>query len=430
VVAVDEPTGGRALVAYVVGAGRAPDTAALRAFLSERLPSAFVPAAIVPLDALPLTPSGKLDRRALPAPHAPRERRAATPARGPLKRELAAVWSELLGVSEVGVDDDFFELGGHSLLAVRMLQRIEQLYGVPLPLAALHTEPTIDGIAAALLRHDAATAPAPIVRIRAGDGAAPVFFFHGDLNGGGFYCRKLARRLPAGRAVWTVPPLGTDGRPVPLSIEAMARQHVQDLVAVAPAGPVVLGGYCNGGLVAWEAARLLTAAGRRVERVILVAADADTRFAGLRAPLTSAARLLGASRASAVIQFGRLRFFASRLRALSARQRAGLAVRGAARLVAQVARRVRRPAGRAAGPAPPRALGRYFDLVRSYVPGPWPGDVVVLWPADEPPRRPGDPTLGWGALARRVDAYVLPGDHDEIVTRHIDRVAELLRPYL
>jgi amino acid adenylation domain-containing protein len=429
VVATDGPAGDRALLAYVVGDGRAPDASALRAFLNDLLPSAFVPAAFVPLDALPLTPSGKLDRRALPAPDALRVRRAATPARGPLRRELAALWSELLGVSEVGVDDDFFELGGHSLLAVRMLQRIQQLYGVALPLAALHTKPTIEGIATALLRHDAETGPGPAVRIRDGDGAAPVFFFHGDLNGGGFYCRKLARHLPPGRAVWAVPPLGVDGA-VPLSIEAMARQHVQDLVALAPAGPVVLGGYCNGGLVAWETARLLTAAGRRVERVILVAADADTRFAGLRAPLTSAARLLGASRASAVIQFGRLRFFLSRLRALGGRQRAALALRGTARLAAQVARRVQRPSPRAAAPGTPRALGRYFDLVRSYVPGPWPGHVVVLWPADEPPTRPGDPTLGWGALAHRVDAYVVPGDHDEIVTRHIDCVAELLRPYL
>jgi amino acid adenylation domain-containing protein len=427
VVAVETAAGERRLVAYVVPAGPPPRATALRAALLDRLPAAFVPAAFVALDALPLTPNGKLDRNALPAPAASRPSPTA-PARGPLKRQLAAVWAELLGVEEVGAHDDFFDLGGHSLLAVRMLQRVQQLYGIALPLAVLYGDPTIDGVAAALLRHDAEAPPAPIVKLRDGDDRAPLFFFHGDLNGGGFYCRKLARHLRPGRTVWVVHPLGVDHARVPLSIEAMARQHVRDLTALAPDGPLVLGGYCNGGLVAWEAARLLAAEGRVVERVILIAADADTRFSRLRAPLIRAARLLGLGDGLADVQFGRVRAFASRVRARSPRGRVALAVRSAMHVTRQVAQQLRRhrPRPLAAGP-----LGRrYFDLVTSYVPPPWPGHAVVFWPAAEEPARRDDPTAGWGALAGRVDVHPIPGDHDEIVTRHIEEVAVLLGRYL
>jgi len=431
VIAVDEPTGDRALIAYVVGeAGEAPQAPALRAYLKERLPSAFIPAAFVPLAALPLTANGKLDRRALPAPHALRERTVAAPARGPLKRQLALVWSELLGVEQVSADDDFFELGGHSLLAVRMLQRVQHLYGIALPLAVLYSQPTIDGLAAALLRHDPGARSAPIMKLRDGGGAAPLFFFHGDLNGGGFYCQKLARHLPGSRAVWAVHPLGIDGRPVPPSIEAMARVHAADLAAVAPEGPLVLGGYCNGGLVAWETARLLTAHGRTVERVILLAADADTRFTRVRRPLALAARLLGVNAAAAMHQFARLRFFAARYRALAGRERVALAARGVSRVVGGLTRRRHRTADDLGETAPAQTFDRYFHLVMSYVPGPWAGHVVTLWPEAERASRPGDPTLGWGALASRVDVYRVPGDHDEIVTKHIDRVAEVLGPHL
>jgi thioesterase domain-containing protein len=106
-------------------------------------------------------------------------------------------------------------------------------------------------------------------------------------------------------------------------------------------------------------------------------------------------------------------------------------VRSASRVASQLARLVRRPR-RMVGTAAtaPEAFDRYWDLVMSYVPRPWAGHVVVLWPAAEQPTCPCDPTLGWGALAKRVDAYVVPGDHDEIVTKEIDRVAEHLRAHL
>jgi len=431
------------LVAYVVpGHAEAPTSADLRNFVKRRLPSAFVPSAFVLLETLPVGPTGKLDRRAPPAA-APvaRAAREIVRAHGPLKRQLAEVWRELLGVPEVGTTDDFFDLGGHSLLAVRMLQRVHDLYGTSLPLAVLYTNPTIDGLAEALIASEPAEFQAPLVRLREGGARPPLFFFHGDINGGGFYTLTLARRLATDRALWVVHPLGLHDRPAPTTIEAMARVHVEQLIAACPDGPLVLGGYCNGGLVAYETARLLTAAGRRVERLVLIATDADTRFRTLRRPIAAAARGLGLGPEGALEQFGRVRYFADRLRELDTPGQAALLARGAARLARQAAQRLRHAlmhvrargtsAAAAVAPAPPpRLFERYYDACMGYVPGPWPGHVVVFWPEGERPARPGDPSYGWQSLVSRVETFRIPGDHDEIVTRHIERIAATLEELL
>jgi len=151
VVAVDEdPRLGKTLAAWVVPVGRetsaAPDPAELRDFLRASLPEAMVPAVFIPLAALPLGPTGKLDRRALPRP-VPSAERAAAPPRTPLEELLANLWAELLGLDSVGADDDFFALGGHSLLAARLRSRLREVLGVELPLRALFDTPTLGGLA-------------------------------------------------------------------------------------------------------------------------------------------------------------------------------------------------------------------------------------------------------------------------------------------
>jgi amino acid adenylation domain-containing protein len=154
IVGVRESAGGEAaLAAYVVPAGEAPAPAALREHLRKLLPAAMVPSLWTFLAELPLTPNGKVDRRALPRP----ERAGAPPVgrevpRSEVERRIAAIWRELLGSEEIGVDDDFFDLGGHSLLAVRVLSRAHQTFGIDLPLRALFEEPTIAGLAARIER--------------------------------------------------------------------------------------------------------------------------------------------------------------------------------------------------------------------------------------------------------------------------------------
>ncbi|MGD2114754.1 MAG: amino acid adenylation domain-containing protein, partial [Acidobacteriota bacterium] len=141
------------LVAYLVthppeSGEDAVDPDELARFLGESLPEYMVPAAFTVLDELPLTPSGKVDRRSLPDPEwgAGLEAGYVAP-RGPLEELVAGVWAELLGVERVGVRDDFFRLGGHSLLAPRILARLGEATGVELPIMALFEAPTVAGVA-------------------------------------------------------------------------------------------------------------------------------------------------------------------------------------------------------------------------------------------------------------------------------------------
>ncbi|HEX2570779.1 MAG TPA: amino acid adenylation domain-containing protein, partial [Polyangia bacterium] len=163
VVMREEEPGDRRLVAYVVGReGPPPGAQALRAFLKERLPEYMVPAAFLALPELPLTPSGKVDREALPAPAGAdaRAQTAYVAPRNDTERQLAAIWADVLGVPAVGVHDNFFELGGHSLLTTRVVSRVRQVLGVEVPLRDVFDHPTVAALAARLTASPPAEAPA------------------------------------------------------------------------------------------------------------------------------------------------------------------------------------------------------------------------------------------------------------------------------
>ncbi|MCP4657358.1 MAG: amino acid adenylation domain-containing protein, partial [bacterium] len=155
------------LVAYVVG-----ETAELRGFLAERLPGYMVPAAFVALEKLPLLPNGKVDRaalgrRALPAPEGRAETESYMPPRTPAEEVLAGIWSEVLGVDQVGIYDDFFALGGHSLLATRVLSRIRRAFGSEPALSDFFDAPRIAELAMRIT--GAPQAEAPITTVPRGE---------------------------------------------------------------------------------------------------------------------------------------------------------------------------------------------------------------------------------------------------------------------
>ncbi|MFE0320703.1 condensation domain-containing protein, partial [Streptomyces albogriseolus] len=172
----EDTSGTRRLVAHVVGTGGAtPPAAELRAHLERLLPAHMVPAAYVPMDALPLTVNGKLDRRALPAPTA--DGYAAdtdrTPPRTPAERAVAAAWSDVLGVDEVHAGDDFFALGGDSILAVRVTARLRAAFGPDVSPRALFTHSTVSALAAELGDPVGDTSAAPVDAIPATDPQTP-----------------------------------------------------------------------------------------------------------------------------------------------------------------------------------------------------------------------------------------------------------------
>ncbi|PAK13803.1 non-ribosomal peptide synthetase [Burkholderia ubonensis] len=172
-----DPAGGRRLIAYVIAARGndvAFDVGALRRHCRTRLPESMVPALFVPVDAMPLTPSGKIDRAALPAPE-PAAGAAQPDARPgtPLEAALAAIWREVLKVERIGLHDNFFELGGHSLLATRVAARIRARLGVELPLRLLFEAPTVAELAVAIIDAELARATPAELGALLGETAGP-----------------------------------------------------------------------------------------------------------------------------------------------------------------------------------------------------------------------------------------------------------------
>ncbi|MFJ3928596.1 condensation domain-containing protein, partial [Streptomyces sp. NPDC090022] len=175
VIAHQGADGHKRLVAYVV-ADEAIPTADLRAHLARTLPDYMVPALFVPLERLPLTPSGKVDRRALPEPEAPAEQLGTpyTAPRDATEEALAAVWAEVLGVERVGVHDNFFDLGGDSILTIQVVSRARRALGTGLSPRLLFEAPTVAELAAAVAPQEPADTAAIPVMPR--DGVLPMSF--------------------------------------------------------------------------------------------------------------------------------------------------------------------------------------------------------------------------------------------------------------
>jgi len=448
VVVREDTPGDQRLVAYVAPdpAPGSPASDEWRRAMRAHLPEYMVPATFVRLDRLPLTPNGKIDRRALLSPLLERSDEAARPhpdhvaPRTPLERALARIWEDVLGVGRVGVRDNFFDLGGHSLLAVRLLDRIARVLGRAVPLSALFGGATIERLAAAL--EDGGDArrreAAPLVEVQGGGARRPFYFLHGDMYGG-YYCLKIARRLGAERPFYALPPHGLDGWQVPRTVEAIAAYHVAVLRAFQPRGPYLLGGFCNGGVIAYEMARQLQAEGQQVDRLVIVdAAATTTRYALLDRPVEAIGRLAqwdARRRASASLD---LHYHVARwydaLR-LGRRDQVSLALQAGRRVARRargvVARRDAVASDAATLEARSWALLKDYWLARQgYSPRPYDGDIVLLWPEGHKTAHGADATQGWAALARRVDVRAIPGTHETCITEHIGALSDCLRACL
>jgi amino acid adenylation domain-containing protein len=393
VVLREDRPGQMRLVGYLVyESGAAQTDYDLEGFLRRRLPGYMVPSAFVPLRRLPLTANGKLDRHALPAPEevGAKGPKVSGGLRGVIEVQLVRLWEDLLGVWPVSATDNFFALGGTSLLAVRLIDRIEQIFGRTLPVNVIwYGGSTIRELARLVVESSDEPVWGRPVAIRS-RGSLPPLFCLPIAGGHLFHYDTLSRYLDAERPVYGLPPRGIDGkRPVHTSIEDMAAYAIELMREIQPGGPYHLAGYCSGGVVAFEMARQLEASGDRVGMLALIDSTAPHAANVPRLLLNIAAQRTD-------WRLSQERLYATLLGGL------GLP-------------RLRRLNG--VGESHRWALW-------TYKPRPLRGRITLFRPAD--PEVVGGSTLGWGRLARGgVDVNVLEGRHTELLKE--PRVRELAR---
>jgi amino acid adenylation domain-containing protein len=282
VTARDDLPGGTGLAGYVVPAGSHVDTASLREHAAALLPSYMVPTTITVIDRLPLSPNGKLDLRALPAPSAPSGSPAGREPRTPAEAAMCDLFAEVLGARRVGPEDSFFDLGGHSLLAVRLISRVRSAFGASVSVGSLFTSPTPAGLAERLREGPGPDPLSPLLPLRVGGSRPPLFCVH---PGGGLsWCfAALPGQLGPDVPVYGLQARGLHvGERLPGSIADMAADYLELIRAVQPAGPYHLAGWCFGGGVAHQIAAQVQAAGDKVALLALVDAVPSNPSPGRR----------------------------------------------------------------------------------------------------------------------------------------------------
>ncbi|WP_197527643.1 non-ribosomal peptide synthetase [Posidoniimonas polymericola] len=254
--------GQKALAAYVVGPGCDADEIKRR--LADFLPDYMTPSHVVMLDAMPVTSNGKIDRMALLSTTDERSEDRVAPATQ-LENDLVQIWERLLR-REVGVTDNFFDLGGQSLLAVSLVVAIEKELGHCVPLGAVMQAPTVRGIAGLITGEASDNPHRHLVAIETGSGI-PIVLVPG-IGGYGFTFERVAHLL-GDHPVYVFNSVGThkDDELVD-SVEEVVEAYLPQLLAEIPDGPVVLGGYSFGVLVAQELGIRLERMGRRVPVLI------------------------------------------------------------------------------------------------------------------------------------------------------------------
>ncbi len=312
VVAREDSPGNKRLVAYIttVQGQDVPMQSELREMLQKHVPDYMQPAAYVFLAELPLTPNGKIDRRALPAPDMIRSVQANTfvAPKTLLHYQLLIIWETLLETRPIGIEDNFFLLGGHSLLATRLISKIELTFNKKVTLSDLFKGPTIARLAQVLERQEDTGPRSPITPIQMQGSRTPFFFLHGDYQNGAFYCYPLAQYLGSEQPFYALEPYDFSKEEAAPSFRTIVNAQIKLIRSVQPEGPYQLGGFCDGGLTAYEVARQLRLQGEQVNFLILI----DSGYPPLLHKLTRnflnrLGKLIGISPAKQLAWFLRLR---------------------------------------------------------------------------------------------------------------------------
>jgi amino acid adenylation domain-containing protein len=391
--------------------------------LRRCLPNYMLPATLTRLESLPLTPSGKIDRKhlteATPDDRMPRERGAGRTthsararAQAELSERMTEIWEHVLSRDGIGPNDNFFDLGGHSFLAVRLILEIEKVFGVRLPIHTLFEAPTVAGLARRLKLQTGGATYFTLAPVTPDCSAVPLFVVNGL-----FLYRELARALGPDQPTYGVfieEEVNIRGiqtnlqAEVPLpTVEQIASKYIAQIRAIQPSGPYQLAGVSFAGVLAFEMAQQLIADGDRVATLALF----DTNAPGLM-----------------TASYGRrLRNHVKNIVTDGAPYLGRLSKGWLARIIGILRRRSASLADDAA------AIYLRGDVYRAYRPRSYPGQIVIFRAAENSwlgYDRPDD--LGWGPYAARgVAVHEVPGDHLGILSApNVRMLAQTLKDYL
>jgi amino acid adenylation domain-containing protein len=425
VIAWRDSSGDQRLVAYVtIRAGAtSPAPAELRAHLGAKLPDYMLPSRFIFLDALPLNASSKIDKKSLPPPSHVAATQAAADSedaipRGALELRLRSIWEDVLGVRGIDVNDNFFELGGHSLLALKLFARIFCVFGVNLPIASLFQAPTIAGLSQLLRQRGWAPSWSSLVPIQTAGTRCPLFCVHA-IGGNVLNYRLLSKYLGDQQPVYGIQARGLGGDEAPhATVEEMAGAYIHEMRQEQPRGPYQICGSSSGGVIAFEMAQQLRAAGERVSTLVML----DTYRVG--PPPHPVVKALASSSLHSLVMrfdlhFGQLvvrtpreglTYLADRLRGR---------VHGTAGLAAVI---------KAATPVVRRVIEAHQRALTAYVPRPYPGSVVMLLSRDMPNRASYDERLAWADLLEQgLTLRFAPGTHQTLLDEpHVHEVAVII----
>ena len=416
VVAREDQHGDQILVAYLVPTGQqAPTVTELRRTLAESLPEYMIPSVFVTLDALPLTPDGKTDRRTLPKPDITRPDMEAdfVEPRSDMESQLRETWEEVLGVHPIGVQDNFFDLGGHSLVASRLLIQIQKVFGRTFPLSIFLQTPTVEQMANVLQQKEWSPSRSSLVAIQS-EGPRPPFFAIHACGGEVMFYAGLARHLGSEQPFYGLRAQGLTGDEIPHTrIEDMAAHYVREIQTVQPEGPYYLGGGGVGGMIAFEMAQQLLTQGQEMGLLVLM----DT---GPPRPISSTSSTSGPGKS-----------LGHYIRRSFHHLRSGQMLN----ILKYVFRKHREKIALMFLPPRNRRVRKAMDAVPwSYVPQVYPGRIIYF--LSEKRRKSTtdlyDPIGKWRELASGgLDIYVIPGKHLGMLRKpHVRVIADQLKACL
>ncbi|WDD36959.1 amino acid adenylation domain-containing protein (plasmid) [Nostoc sp. UHCC 0926] len=427
VVLRDDIQGDRCLIAYVV-TDKQEVVPYLTSYLQNKLPNYMIPSAFVVLDAIPLTPNGKVDKRSLPTEDSIRANATKSFVAPQNFTELSLVktWENLLNTSPIGVTDNFFDLGGHSFLAVRLMAQIQDRFGHNLPLSTLFENPTIEKLATIVSQSGSESSNSHLVAIQSNGSKIPFFCMHGA-GGGVRHYFNLSRRLGEDYPFYALQDPSSQEEPEIISVEETAARYLQEIRQIQPNGPYLLGGHCYGGVLAFEMAQQLQRQDETLALLVVIdtiipefaikpAEDDDAKFL-----LRMAESIKTNNNIDFSLPFEELKY---------------LPLKEQFHLVNKKANFIFSDTEIKNFLSHYKLFKAHIQSMRDYVPQVYPHSMTLLRAKEEiihdfknPEFHTDDPLLGWGKCSSQpIDVIEVPGDHfSMLVEPNIQKLAKKLR---